>query len=401
MHKPVAINPEIARLAQQKARLLGTSPGNEVAKAVLEEAILNLDPELDFLLDPQAACSEHEVLAQTFGVNDLVVNGRHVDVRAINPDGQVSVDRALIDTAYMDGGTLVVKLDGPFTGAVVGHVTADLWRQADACAGESIFTSVSITSSPLLDLAETLKLICSSVPGQYSLSPQLVSDTDCIEVVSGKFDITLRRRVFSQALVNADVRQKLTQASKVWSNAGVQRILGAAAVWNSRAEKMSERLAAKFTRLPLGEIKSIIAKAGETYGGQSESPAFRRAVLQLLVQAELLTRLKGMDLAHINQVIDKVFSGQPIVEAVSEFVHNKIAVQVAVAIKQQRKKVEGFMNATAEEIGTAFQQLALQPVYATHSRDVEAGVEAINQALVMLEAGELAQEITGMQEELF
>jgi hypothetical protein len=62
--------------------------------------------------------------------------------------------------------------------------------------------------------------------------------------------------------------------------------------------------------------------------------------------------------------------------------------------------VEGFVAATADEIGNAFKQMALQPSYATHSAKGETGVEAINEALQLLEAGELAEQIKKLEQEL-
>jgi hypothetical protein len=50
------------------------------------------------------------------------------------------------------------------------------------------------------------------------------------------------------------------------------------------------------------------------------------------------------------------------------------------------------MAATADEIGMAFQQMALQPAYATHSAG-DSGVDSINEALALLEATDMAETI--------
>jgi hypothetical protein len=63
--------------------------------------------------------------------------------------------------------------------------------------------------------------------------------------------------------------------------------------------------------------------------------------------------------------------------------------------------VEGLVAASAEEIGAAFKQLALQPAYATHSADQEgSGVDAVNEALLLLEAGDLAQMVKDLDQEM-
>lgn len=403
MNNSVTITPEIARLAQQKAKLLGTTLADEIAKVVVEEAILSLDPELNFLLDSPQAYSEHDVLAQTFGINDLLVNGHHIDVRAVDSQGQVSVNRALIGTSYLQAGTLVVKMDGPFVGGVVGHISSDSWQQADAQFVDEIFASVCLPTTTPLNLAETLQLACSSMPVKAKTDYPAVSAQECVDLISGGSALTVKRRreILEQCLYDQAVRTKVTHAQARWGNAKIGKIVETSAVWNHRVETLSQKLTGKFARLKSAEIKQIICKIGEAYGGQPEAPGFRKALLKSLVKAELMARLQGVDLARINQVVDKVLSGQPIIDAVNDFIKNKVALEMAIVIRQQRQSVEGFMTATAEEIGMAFQQLALQPAYATHSQDTEAGVEAINDALGMLEAGELAQEIAELEDDLF
>ncbi|HEY9784952.1 MAG TPA: hypothetical protein V6D17_06075, partial [Candidatus Obscuribacterales bacterium] len=108
----------------------------------------------------------------------------------------------------------------------------------------------------------------------------------------------------------------------------------------------------------------------------------------------------GQALSKVRQVMDQVLKGQTAQEAVGSFVKNKVAVAIAQAIREQRRNVESFTQVTADEIGSAFKQLALQPAYATHSFNPESGIESINEALELLEAGALAEQIEAMDMEL-
>jgi hypothetical protein len=77
-----------------------------------------------------------------------------------------------------------------------------------------------------------------------------------------------------------------------------------------------------------------------------------------------------------------------------------VALELASTIKQGRRNVMCFLEATADEFANAFQQLRLQPVYATHSSDPRQGIEAVNEALKLLEAGELALTFKELEDEL-
>jgi len=92
-------------------------------------------------------------------------------------------------------------------------------------------------------------------------------------------------------------------------------------------------------------------------------------------------------------------SGVNAVDAVKALVKNAVAVDLALAIKNKRQATAGFMAATAEEIGMAFQQLALQPAYATHSSG-DSGVDSINEALALLQATDMADAIAACDQEM-
>jgi hypothetical protein len=108
-------------------------------------------------------------------------------------------------------------------------------------------------------------------------------------------------------------------------------------------------------------------------------------MLNKLTVEQLSKKFAGVPLSKVSEVVDSVFSGQSAVDSVKNIISNKVAVDIAAKIKTQRTRADGFVAATADEIGKAFSQLSLQPAYATHS-SADSGVESINEALQLLEA---------------
>ncbi|HMO22991.1 MAG TPA: hypothetical protein PKC98_18665, partial [Candidatus Melainabacteria bacterium] len=91
------LTPEIVRIAQKRADRFGLNLSDELARIAFEEAVMSLDPELDFLVNPDEdtvpSLNAIDVMAVATGVNDVVVNDHRVDVRAMNDLGQVIVPR--------------------------------------------------------------------------------------------------------------------------------------------------------------------------------------------------------------------------------------------------------------------------------------------------------------------
>ena len=113
---------------------------------------------------------------------------------------------------------------------------------------------------------------------------------------------------------------------------------------------------------------------------------------------EQLGRSLGQEkLARMKSIIDQVLDGKTVADAVKEKVKNSFAVDVAITIKKNREAagslMESFVTASAEEIGKAFQQLAVQPAYATHSSSTDNGVDSINEALEILESCKALEEL--------
>jgi hypothetical protein len=386
----IAISPEIARLAQRKTSETGTSFYSEIARIIVEEAVVNLDPELGLVVEPDNAVAANDAVAGCLGVNDLVINGKRVDVRAMDSDGRVAIDADLIGTSYLDGGTIVVHLENSRTGVIAGYITPGQWLDKDTVReSDKAYRPVGAG-------APDLTKILSNVPPQIARPSSVAPDSaELLKFLTDRSALSpARRSEIAQSIVSDPaVQAKLEQVAKLSLSGSLSRMLSAASVWNTRVEKLADKLAPKFKRLTREQLKDIVAKTGEMYGGQPEAPAFRQALIKTAMKEELVRRLKGADLAKLGEVADKVLSGKSVSQAVGDFVKNKVAVDIAGTIKRQRARVADFAAATAEEIGMAFNQMALQPAYATHSQDSEAGVEAINEALVLLEAAELAEEL--------
>ena len=185
-----------------------------------------------------------------------------------------------------------------------------------------------------------------------------------------------------------------------WSRGLFRRVLSSGAAWNQRLDRISEKLGAKFNKLSKEDVRTLAAKIGEAFGGQPESSEFRQALLVVLTREELARSLPASLLQKASAAAESVLSGRAVADAVKDVSKNRVAVDVAAIIKRGRQQISGFVQASAEELASAYTQMALQPVYSTHSQDPQAGVEAINEALTMLEAAELAERIAKLDADL-
>jgi hypothetical protein len=98
---------------------------------------------------------------------------------------------------------------------------------------------------------------------------------------------------------------------------------------------------------------------GERFGGEIKGPAFRRELLQQLAASELARSSTSVPVNVAQSVLAKVLAGVSAADAVKQLVKNAVAVDLALSIKNRRQATIGFMAATADEIGMAFQQLGL------------------------------------------
>ncbi len=398
MMTTVEICAEVARIYQKRSRQLGTPYAAELARLIVEEMIINEDAQGSFLIAGDGSLSSDDALVQALGVNDINVNGSHIDIRVLDAEGSVSIDSALVGTSYLANGSLVVRLSGPLTGEICGYISGTDWQAAQAAAGKAGRVSVSRPTAAAVNLAALL--------GQ--LNPRsveiegvpVVSDAELMLMVvqRNQLDGARTRQIAEALIASQELRGRLTSIAKRWSRGTIANLMSEAGQWASRVEKLVDRLYPRFSRLSRQEVREIVVAVGQEHGGQPDTPGFRKAVLAYLTEAELAKEAIRCDRQRMSSMVSRVLAGISPLEAVREFVRSKVAVDIALAIRQRRQDVGGFLEATAEELGAAFQQLALQPVYATHSK--EEGLEAINEALLMLQAGELAEKVRDIESEM-
>lgn len=395
MTNRIEITPEMVKLAQQRTRVTGGDVRQEIARQVAQEAIYALDPELDFLVDEDAAFSRDDRLVTAFDVNDIVVNGLRFDVRLVGDDGRVSLPRYLSNSAYMTQGTLAVSFTNR-TAAVVSFINKADWELQDK--------HLRTEDKPVLR-ADTREFNLDEILSR-AVAPHSTGDTtapttnELTRFVGNRTEMPMeqQRKVVEAALNSPDCWAELLHVVSSWSKPVVRKTLTHAAVWNYKLEKMTETVQPKFPKLNRDDIKLIIARTGESVGGQAESPQFRKELLARLTKEELSRNLNGDQLRKASAIAEQVMAGRSVKEAVSEYVKNNYVVDLALTIKRQRQKVVSFLEATQEEFTMAMRQMAMQPVYATHS--TATGVETLNEALKLLDACELAERARELEKEL-
>jgi len=172
-------------------------------------------------------------------------------------------------------------------------------------------------------------------------------------------------------------------------------LLQDSAIWNARVEKFCAQLGKKFHVLDSKQIRQVVLRVGEQFGGQTDLPEFRKAVLEDLARQALGEKLTSR--VPIQSLIDHIYSGTSVLSAVKQFVSNQLSVDLAQAINDQREGLVSFAKATKEEFGMAFGRLALQPAYATHSQKEVIGLDAVNEALILLEVAKLAEQVKELE----
>lgn len=400
----VSLTPELVRIAQRRSQC-GVHLEDEVARLMVEALIVEMDPELDILLDEGAAMCQSDNLASALDVNDVVVNERRFDVRAIDLEDTVYLNRTLVGSQYLSYGTILVRLDNLASGTVVGFIGAGSWMRAEESQGKSAkeervslkptfeddfdfaTTLQSYLAKPLIKLPSTSQLtdVVKDVTSLLNHSPELIS--------------ARRKQIFSYLCAhwNEATIAMVDSIKMNFNNSTIKPVLRGAAYWNNTVEMLTDKINGKFNKLSRDDIKAHVLTMGETYGSEYRAPAFRKNLLEALSKAQLA----GSQVSEqkVNKLVEKIVSGTSPLEAVKQLVNNKTAVDLAYAIKRERQKVSGFVAATAEEIGMAFQKLALQPAYSTHSSG-DSGVESINEALALLEVSELAESVKSLDVEM-
>jgi hypothetical protein len=396
MTNTIEISPEIARLTQIRSRNANLSFTKQIARCIAEQAVLALDPELDLLLDSEASLAEVDAMARAVAVNDIVVNSRHIDVVLLETGNRnVRMPAALAKTSYCECGSLVVQLFGTTSGAVVGYVDAASWNAALDAKGADEFIEVPF-SAQTFNLGQCLKRIEADVPTNVNKAArQQAKAEDYVSFLRDRQAMPMekQRQVIESAIASAAVRENLTAISTVIPDT-LPRVLRQSGVWEARVDQVVARLAEKFPSLKPGQIEVTVRSIGEKFGGQPEALKFKGDLIKALAKEDFNSRFSPELRAAASAIIDRVVSGKKAVEAVKDFVKNQVAVDIASIIKDTRQDVHNFAAATADEIGFAFQKLALQPAYATHSQGETSGVEDINEALALMEAAQLVEELS-------
>ena len=392
----IEVSPELVRLTQQRANRFNLPFRKQVARCIAEQAILELDPELNFIVDNEASLAEVDILAQALKVNDIVVNGRHIDI-ALLDGGEVLLHNALINTPYLECGSLIVQLDGANRGAVVGYVDGTSWNVIADMEKSPEVVSIQFAAKPKFDLAECLQRIEKyHAPNVDKPVAELPKAEEYLQFSRDRKSMSIdkQRQVIAAAISSAAVRKNigLLDANQGGKADPTTRVLRDSAVWEVRTLAVVEKVHEKFPHLTADQIAEAVRQVGVQHGGQPQAPVFKESLLKILAKQELAAKFSPDVKAVMNTFVDKLLAGKSKAEAIGDYVKNKAAVDVARIIGEKREAARQFAAASAEEIGFAFQQLALQPAYATHSASENTGVDAINEALQLFEAADLVED---------
>jgi hypothetical protein len=398
----VEISPEVVRLAQFRTRTLGATLANELARNIVQEAIYNSDPEMGLMVEEDQAFSKEDSLVAAFGVNDLVVNGKRIDVRPVDEEGRVAISRALIGTSYLSAGTVAVEMNGHLNGKVIGFIPTSEWSSLEKNAGDQQTIYIKAKTSKDFDLTKTLTALGDNIATDSKLINKVPEPFQLASFVANRSEVPIakQRQIVEGSLANPQFWPSVEKVVTTWSTGAVRRILDHSSSWNRRVERLTDALSKRFKKVGRDDIRKVVEKLGESMGGQPESSEFRKALMGTLTREELGRSLAGVALRKATEVADAVLSGRAVNEVIKDFARNPVAVEIASKINKQRNNLASFMDATTAELSVAYQQLSLQPVYATHSQDSLAGAEAINEALKMIEAGELAESLKSLDDEL-
>lgn len=388
--RKIALTREMEILSSSNAMAQGVNQKLDLALLSAEAIISELDPKLNIVCEQWESLSHIQSLASTLGVNDLVVNGRHIDVRVCDDENVVSLNKILLGSALLNSGSLVVKFEKD-DAEIVAYIPSSTWTQQKEQDG---LVSFKVDIDKDFDLVATLKSIIKRAKTDHALEQNLAEEDLKIFLQSPASSSASLRPMIAALCSNSDLRETAFEMAMDLPLNTVTQVLHKASAWNATCDIVTTKLATTFKGLKPDEIRQIVQSTGEKYGGQPEAPEYMNAILNDLVQMEVNKKF-STHASKIGEKVKKLSSklaqGLSIGDSVKALVNNSVAVDLALSIKETRNQMENFVLVTAEEIGMAFQKLALQPVYATHSNENEAGVDSINEALVLLEAHEIIE----------
>lgn len=394
----VELTPEIVRIAQTRATRLGINYADELARVAFEDMIFTLDPGLNYMVNQDDALSSFDCLVAALQVNDVIINDLRFDVRCVDDKDQITVPRMIVNSNATANGTFAVKIEEGYKASLVGYLSAaDLVGSLNYTADRKSVVE-AVDSDQQVNLLGIMAKVASKihVPLDKAVK-QLPKTEEIFEFLADpeKVEYQRQREIIATLCLHKDSHKfldRLPAGPEGLSRGVVSKMLRADSQWNKRTEEMAVNLAPKFSNLSKKEIKKTLTDVGETYGGQPQAPMFKKSAIKELAAEHMAKNLGAEKLAKVKSVIDQVMNGASLLDAVKAKVKNNVACDLAYEIKKKRGKVESFVQASAEEIGVAFQQLAIQPAYATHSSN-DGGVESINEALEILETCEILEEL--------
>lgn len=388
--RKIALTREMEILSSSNAMVQGVNQKLDLALLTAEAIVTELDPKLNIVCEQWESLSHIQSLASILGVNDLVVNGRHIDVRVCDKDNFVSLNKILLGSSLLNSGSLVVKFEKD-NAEIVAYIPANTWSQQNEQDG---LISFKVDIDKDFDLVATLKSIVKRAQTDHALEKSLAQEDLKSFLQSPASSSASLRPMIAALCSNSDLREAAFEMAMDLPLNTVTQVLHKASAWNATCDIVTAKLATTFKGLKLDEIKQVVQASGEQFGGQPEAPEFLNAVVNELIQVEMSKKFNtaaSRIADKVKKLSSKLAQGVSLSESVKALVNNSAAVDLAMSIKATRNQMENFVLATAEEIGMAFQNLALQPVYATHSTENEAGVDSINEALELLEAHEILE----------
>lgn len=260
----VELTPEIVRIAQMRADKLGLNLSDELARIAFEEAVMSLDPELDFLVNPDEdtvpSLNAIDVMAVATGVNDVIVNEHRVDVRAINDLGQVIVPRAILNSPVLNNGTFVVQLNGTESAEIRGYLSVG-----------KLISSTNYTE----DYAYAIVEAECPAPGKFDLVAQLneirrriqIPLDKAVNVLPNVDELKLflwspnevtkprQKQILTAICAHVEIRRFLEIFEVESSRGNVSNILRSASRWNKKTDDMARELDPRFKSLSQERIK--------------------------------------------------------------------------------------------------------------------------------------------------
>lgn len=432
MNKPntdnfVLLAPELARMAQIRARETGGSARAEIARTIACQWVAEQEQERMMLDGDVLAMSDN--LFGTLGVNDICIDGKRFDVRPLliqddkSGSSYVEIDRALVNTPYLANGSLIVKLDGLRGGQIVAAIKSGAYMAASekTAAKDDALVVVPVEVAdhfdPLLYLQDMLGTLA-RMP-QINVQPakpnaQFADELRMLLDHDPKLSQSKARAVVAHLVSHwSDKMQgevdelKMPQSKKI-----LTRTLSRAAFWHARVERTVERVIEHFPDLDQEPIRQAVLVLGERFGGETTAPKFKNELCNQIADIKLAS-YKAADAARQSRAKDvfaRVMAGAESVATIRDLLSARsqaaFAIDMATKIKKGREKLSQnvieFVSAGVDEIGKAFQEMSLAPAYATHSSSgsTDETVETIDEALQLMAVGDLAHNLRQLSKEL-